>query len=122
MVKQGCIQNVLLDLLSSSRKDILWDACMAISKILKVNVTKTQIQAVIDGGIIPKLIPLLDDEQLDIRRRAVGVLTNITFRGGMDHIKYVVDQGCCIPPLLDLIEEEDTNIVINVLKTLNNVS
>ena len=119
MAEQGCIQNVLLNLLSSSRKDMLGKACMAISKIS--NIRKAQVQAVIDCGIIPKLIPLLEDEQVVIRRRAAGALTNITYRGGMDHIKYVVDQGC-IPPLLDMLEEEDANIVINVLKTLNNVS
>lgn len=77
----------------------------------------------IDIGVIPKLILLLNEhKRLVVRRTVVGVFVNITYRGSMEQIKHLVDQGGCIPPLLDLLLEEDTNVIINVLKTLFNVS
>jgi len=77
----------------------------------------------IDIGVIPKLIRVLKrNERPVVRKTAAQVFTNMTHGGSMEQIKHLVDQGGCIPPLLDLLLENDTDIVTNVLKTLCNVS
>jgi len=77
----------------------------------------------IDIGVIPKLTLLLkrNTGRPVVRKSAVQVFANMTHGGSMEQIKHLVDQGC-IAPLLDLLLGKDTENVINVLKTLYNVS
>jgi len=111
----------LLTLLSSSNKDILIDACWAISNITAGTVE--QIQAVIDSDVIPQVISLLKEGSLAVRKEAAWVIGNATQKGSLEHVKYLVNQGC-IPPLLDLLTvvQDDTKIVTIVLESLKNAS
>ena len=105
----NCALPSLLTLLSSSNEYILHEACWIISNIAEG--TMEQIQAVIDSGIIPKLIQMLRDGHLlqhpsceafsrSIRRQVVLVFANAVNHGSKKQIKYFLNQGC-IPLLSD---------------------
>ena len=123
--------SILSELVDHSDEGVLLDACRALHcfSLCKsqayLGVRKRSaagVEDMIDVGLIPKLILLLNnDERLAVRRAVVGVFVNMTSKSSMHQIKYVVKQGC-IPPLLNLLEGEDVDIVICALKTLRNVS
>ena len=98
----------------------------------------------IDNGIIPKLIPLLKDEQLLLhqlldneekdttlskavsytRVKAACACANVINGGNMKQVKHVVDQGC-IAPMLDLLTvaaDYGKPEINTILKALENVS
>jgi len=125
--------SILNELVHHRDDQVVTDACMALTCLSqgdsfwgfrgRFRTSVAGIQDMIDIGVIPKLIRVLKrNERPVVRKTAAQVFTNMTHGGSMEQIKHLVDQGGCIPPLLDLLLENDTDIVTNVLKTLCNVS
>jgi len=119
---------ILNELIQHRDKEVVWDVCRALGSLSQCSDSSTclpiqkpanGVQAMIDIGIIPKLILLLNNN--DIREVAVWAISTLLDKGSIDQIKYVVNQGC-IPPLLDLLEEEDVDIVLHALRALIHVS
>ncbi|KAL5081009.1 hypothetical protein RYX36_009430, partial [Vicia faba] len=58
--------------------------------------------AVIEVGLIPPLVSLLQNADFDLKREAAWATTNATAGVTLVQIKYLGDQGC-IKPLGDLL-------------------
>jgi len=127
--------SILSELVHHRDDQVVADACLALSCLShrysralggfwgRFRTSVAGIQDMIDIGVIPKLTLLLkrNTGRPVVRKSAVQVFANMTHGGSMEQIKHLVDQGC-IAPLLDLLLGKDTENVINVLKTLYNVS
>ena len=105
--------------LASNANQIVKTTCWAISNITAGN--HTQIQAVIDCDIIPKLIGLLSKKASIIRKEATWALSNMMDGGSEEQVKLLIKEGC-IPPFLALLGDEVNDIVIRVLVGLERVS
>jgi len=122
---------ILDELIQHRDEKVLTEVCWALGYFSQCSYSKnclairksvTGVQAMIDIGIIPKLILLLNNnEHRGLCEAAVWAVSHLFDKGSMKQIKYVVNQGC-IPPLLDLLQEEDGNIVQDVLRVLVHVS
>ncbi|CAI9778455.1 unnamed protein product [Fraxinus pennsylvanica] len=82
-------------------------------------VDDTQIQAVIEAGIISPLLPLLQDaNHFDA---AAEVIYNVTTKGTNEQIRFLVDKGC-IEPICDLLVNPNEVHVIKIcLEGLENI-
>jgi len=105
-------------LLNSPKKGIRKEACWTISNITAGN--KTQIQTIMDAGIIPPLISLLTNAEFDIKKEAAWAISNATSGGTPDQIRYLVNQNC-IKPLCDLLACADARIITVALEGLENI-
>ena len=74
--------------------------CWIVNDILSSSKNRI-IQAVIDSGIVSKMIPILSSENFHpvIRYRVVEMISCMA-RGGVNQVHYLVNQGC-IPLLLE---------------------
>ena len=70
-----------------------------------------------DADFIPRLIHLLGDAELDIRKESAWAISNATSGGSPDQIKFLVEQGC-VPPLAELLTVADPRIVVVALEGL----
>ena len=82
--------------------------------------TMIQIQAVIDAGIVPPLINLLNSAEFDIKKEAAWAISNATSGGTSEQINFLVSQGCILP-LCELLEVNDAKIVTVALEGLENI-
>ncbi|RHN64702.1 hypothetical protein MtrunA17_Chr4g0071961 [Medicago truncatula] len=78
------------------------------------------IQAVIEAGLIAPLVNLLQYAEFDIKKEAAWALSNATFSGTPEQIKYLVSYDC-IKPLCDLLVCPDPKIIIVCLECLENI-
>ena len=118
---------ILNELIQHRDEGVVWDACNALGNLsrcsdsqtcLAIRKSATSIQAMIDIGIIPKLILLLNNnEQRGVTKAAVWAVAILLDKSSIEQIKYVVNHGCILP-LLDLLEEEDVDIVREALWAL----
>nr|VDD16704.1 unnamed protein product [Brassica rapa] len=109
----------LLSILTRTyKRSIKKEACWAISNITAGNTS--QIQQVIEAGIIQPLIYMLHTAEFEIKREAVWAVSNLTSGGNHDQIKFLVDQGC-IKPLCDLLTCPDPLAVTVILEALENI-
>jgi importin subunit alpha-1 len=108
----------LLPLLSHSRKNIRKEVCWTISNITAGSVT--QIQSVIDANIIPGLIEVLKRDEFDVKKEAVWAISNATSGGDPHQIDFFVGQGM-LPPIVELLECNDTKVVLVCLEAVENV-
>ncbi|KAL5064314.1 hypothetical protein RYX36_026051, partial [Vicia faba] len=53
---------------------------------------KKQVHAVIEVGLIPPLVSLLQNADFGLKREAAWAITNATAGGTLVQIKYLVDQ------------------------------
>lgn len=54
---------------------------------------ENQVQAVIDAGLVPMIIHLLDRGDYQTQKEAAWAISNVTISGKADHVLYMVDQG-----------------------------
>ncbi|KAL5096558.1 hypothetical protein RYX36_000885, partial [Vicia faba] len=84
------------------------------------NRKKKQVHIVIEVGLIPPLVSLLQNADFGLKREAAWTTTNATAGGTLVQIKYLVNQGC-IKPLRDLLGCPDPKIVAVCLEGLKNI-
>lgn len=108
----------MLWLLDHPKKNIRKEACWTISNVTAG--TSEQIQAVINSGIIPKLIQLLNVAEFEIQKEAAWALSNATSGGTPEQIFYIVSQGA-LAPLCRLLEVHDARIATVALEGLDNI-
>ncbi|KAH0488224.1 MAG: hypothetical protein KVP17_000033 [Porospora cf. gigantea B] len=88
-----------------TRKEALW----ALSNIAAGS--SHQIQKVIDAGIIPQVINVLQTQDFEVKREAGWVISNAITGGNQNQVDYVVSAGA-IPALVDLLDMEDSKLVL----------
>jgi len=76
---------------------------------------QSQIQAVIDAGLMVHLIALLSTAEFDIKKEACWAIANMTHQGSPDQINYIVQLGA-IKPLCDFLTCRAANIVSAILE------
>ncbi|GAB9465830.1 hypothetical protein Gpo141_00003220 [Globisporangium polare] len=108
----------LVPLLKHQKKLIRKEACWAISNITAG--TQSQIQEVIDANIIGPLLFQLSTVEFEVRKEAAWAISNATSGGSPDQIKYLVHEGC-IPPLVKLLDSQDTQVINVCLDALENI-
>jgi len=79
-----------------------------------------QIQEVINNGLFPPVIHLLQTGDFDIKKEAAWAISNATSGGSAQQIEYLVEQGC-INPLVDLLTVSDAKIIGVALEALENI-
>ena len=108
----------LSSLLTHYKYGISKDACWAISNITAGN--QDQIDSVINANIIPPLILLMTNAKYDIQIEAAWAIANICTGGAPHQIQYLVGQGC-IKPLCDLLEINDSTVLVMTLDALQGI-
>merc|ERR1711957_418974 len=78
------------------------------------------IQAVIDAGLFPPVVHLLQIADFDIKKEAAWAISNATSGGSPEQIEYLVQFGI-IKPIVDLMTVSDTKIISVALETLENI-
>ena len=79
-----------------------------------------QIQQVIDAGILPPLISILEREDFDIRKEAAWAISNATSGGDASQIRRMVEDGV-IRPLCDLLDSADPKIIMVAIEGIENI-
>jgi len=125
--------STLSGLIQHRDEEVLMEVCWALGHFSQCSVDSQTcfviqksvtagVQAMIDIGIIPELILLLNNnEQRGVCEAAVWAVATMLYKGSIDLIKYVVNQGSILP-LIDLLHEEKANTVRDALKALIQVS
>ncbi|KAI6656373.1 Importin subunit alpha-4 isoform X2 [Oopsacas minuta] len=112
------ILHKLQSLLTHHEENIVREAVWTLTNITVGS--KEQVQAVIDSGLIPPLVKLLGNEEFIILKHAAEAVSNFTFSGTPNQIKYLVSQEA-IPPLCSLLEVNDLEVIQVVLEGLLNI-
>lgn len=105
-------------LLSHPKEKINKEAVWFLSNITAGN--QQQVQAVIDAGLIPMVIHHLNRGEFQTQKEAAWAVSNLTISGRKEQVAYVVQQGV-IPPLCNLLNVKDTQVVQVVLDGINNI-
>lgn len=85
----------------AERRDIRQEACWIISNISAGSAP--HLQAVIDGGIIPKLCALTQQcEELDVRQEAMWAISNVARASSRSQMHVIVEHGA-IPALCEVL-------------------
>jgi hypothetical protein len=84
----------LKDLVCHENREIQKEACWTLSNIAAGTIS--QIQAVIESGVIPPLVELVSDPNTDkeVRSEACWVVLNATSCGSDEQIETLVEEGC----------------------------
>ncbi|KAL4377407.1 hypothetical protein GQ457_02G036640 [Hibiscus cannabinus] len=71
-------------------------------------------QSIFEANTIVRLVDLLQNDNDFAKSAAARAIRNVTYRGTLDQIKFLVSQGC-IKPLCDFLIRFDPNIVEDCL-------
>lgn len=108
----------LQQLLTNGKKAIRKEACWTISNITAGNVI--QIEAVIKESLFQPVINLLWRGEFDVKKEAAWAVSNATSGGNPQQIRYLVSLGC-IPPLCDLLNSNNSKVIMVALEGLENI-
>lgn len=92
-------------------------------------------QCVVDAGLIPMIIFLLDRGDYQTQKEAAWAISNVTISGRAEHVLYMIEQGgdlslikiqnvyliLVVAPFCNLLGIRDVQIVQVVLDGLNNI-
>jgi hypothetical protein len=107
-------------LLTNSNLRVREETIFAISNITAGN--EIQIDAVLAAGIIPMLVSVLSSSSASWREKkeATWAITNVTTRGSIKQIRYLVDQQA-IPRLCRMFACSDSALVLQAMEGINNI-
>lgn len=71
---------------------------------------QNQVQAVLDAGLMPMIINLLDKGDFHTQKEAAWAVSNVTISGRPDQVEKMVEYGV-IPPFCALLDCKDTQII-----------
>jgi importin subunit alpha-1 len=100
----------IAQLVRSRDEDILTDASWAYSYCCTGTVE--EIDAMIQSGVVPRLIELLHEDRIYILTPMLRVLGNIASSANPDHVNVFLQHENILPRLLSLLEDEDSDTLI----------
>ena len=115
------VLNMLKDLLVDSRRTLRGEACWTLSNVLAGN--PSQIQRVMDAGLIPSLVDCAMCAETYVSKEAVWAISNATNGGTSEQIIELATNGRCIPALVKALQSHDQHnnrIVMVALEGLIN--
>lgn len=71
---------------------------------------QSQVQAVIDAALLPKIIENLSKGEFQTQKEAAWAISNLTISGNKDQVAQLIDDGA-IPPFCDLLVCKDTQVI-----------
>lgn len=95
-------------LLSHSKEKIKKESVWFLSNITAGN--QAQVQAVIDAGLLPKIIANLSKSEFQTQKEAAWAISNLTISGSYAQIMQLISDGA-IPPFCDLLTCKDTQVI-----------
>lgn len=95
-------------LLSHPKDKIRKEAVWFLSNITAGN--QAQVQAVIDAGLLPKIIENLSKGEFQTQKEAAWAISNLTISGNRDQVAQLIRDGA-IPPFCDLLTCKDTQVI-----------
>jgi len=110
-----CLSRALSSHLEDTNQELV---CGTISNII-TNDTD-QIQTIIDVGVVPCLIKMLEGDTAPNEEHALQVIHQMTKAGSDTQIKYLVSQNC-IHHLCDLLTKSDCGVASTALSALKDV-
>jgi hypothetical protein len=69
------------------------------------------VQALLDSGVIPALVLMVEREEGDIRKEIAWAISNATSGGDYFQIKQLVESGC-IAPLVNLLDDSHVGMLV----------
>lgn len=69
-----------------------------------------QVQAVIDAGLLPPIIHLLDKGDFQTQKEAAWAVSNVTISGRPEQVEQMVSHGV-IAPICQLLDIKDPQII-----------
>lgn len=67
-------------------------------------------QAVIDAGLLPKIIENLSKGEFQTQKEAAWAISNLTISGNREQVAQLIKDGA-IPPFCDLLTCKDTQVI-----------
>jgi len=110
--------NVLAQMVHADDEDILADACWALSYLS--DGTNDKISAVIQSGVVPRLVQLLSHPRVTVQTPALRSVGNIVT--GNDHQTQVVLDNGALPALLELLSNPKKAIRKETCWTVSNIT
>lgn len=96
------------------------EACGAIANITAAG-NPRNIQEVIDAGLVPHLISILNTSSVpDVRQEASRAIFNAISGSSDEQVRYLVDQGV-IQPLCDLLTSVDPRIIAQAMEAIEKI-
>lgn len=81
-----------------------------LSNIIVVLGNQSQVQAVIDAALLPKIIENLTKGEFQTQKEAAWAISNLTISGNKDQVAQLIEDGA-IPPFCDLLVCKDTQVI-----------
>ncbi|VAH26172.1 unnamed protein product [Triticum turgidum subsp. durum] len=91
--------------------------CLA--QLLARNYPKIR-QAVIDADVMNHVIVLLKTSETDLKKEAAWAISNAASGGSSNQIQYLVSRGC-LEPLCNVLKYQDVDLVYTCLEGLQNI-
>ncbi|KAF6773882.1 hypothetical protein AHF37_07274 [Paragonimus kellicotti] len=113
------VVKILVDNLSSSSDDLVFEATWALTNIASGDTTHTT--AVVEGGAVPKLIGLLGHPAMNVAEQSVWALGNIAGDGAL--FRDMLIGAGILPPVLRLLDRawDMQAVVSNIAWVLSNL-
>lgn len=118
MVLSAGALNYMSKLLNHSRLNIVKEAAWTISNVTAGN--QEQIQHVINHGILPPLLHVLQTGDFKSQKEAAWAVTNYTSGGAATQLGLLVTMGA-LKPMCNLLNSKDWKTVVVVLDGLANI-
>eukprot|EP00118_Oscarella_pearsei_P019710 m.210865 g.210865 ORF g.210865 m.210865 type:complete len:513 (+) comp39748_c3_seq5:65-1603(+) len=103
-------------LLMYPRDSVVRETAWVVSNITAGN--ESQIQAVIDAGLVPPLISVLRESEYKAQKESAWAVSNFTVGGTAEQVGILIHGGV-IPPLCQLLQVRDTQVVQVILDAIS---